>query len=374
MKTILKSICSILFLILISSYQVNACSCVVDFERIKSFDDLKSYEFVALVKVTSETINPPSPSTHFQDAILGFKIIEQFKGKEIDEIIEKDVLSSCDMGINIGDEWVLFATHYNGKLNISACNRNVQYLDRNGVRDWHFKRGIQELEDLRLLYGRTQKQHSDGIDRQYYPDGNIEIEETYYNGLRNGIRTVYHRNGKVWGRQMFVNDSLQGKSEWFFPSGQLYDQKFYRKGILINMSRVYYDTTVTRRDKQFLIRDFYKTEDSLRKTFSRIQVWMEALYDYNGKIILSRDYSRWGKIRNEHIYHEEEKLYTSVFYHDNGQVSSVQHHKNFKDLGHYQEYDPDGNPTKSWDYDANGKQINVYIPNWPRAPRPASKK
>jgi antitoxin component YwqK of YwqJK toxin-antitoxin module len=101
---------------------------------------------------------------------------------------------------------------------------------------------------------------------------------------------------------------------------------------------------------------------------------MEALYDYNGKIILSRDYSRWGKIRNEYIYHEEEKLYTSVFYHDNGQVSSVQHHKNFKDLGHYQEYDPDGNPTKSWDYDANGKQINVYIPNWPRAPRPASKK
>ncbi len=339
-----------------------ACVCVNDFKRIKSLEDLKSYEFVAFVKVTSETINPPSASTPFRDATLGFKIIEKFKGKDIGEIIELDVKSSCDMGINVGDEWILFATTYDGKLNISACNRDVLYRDKDGVRDWHFKRGIQELEDLRMLYGRNQKQPHDGVDRQYYPDGKIEIEGTYHHGLRNGIRTVYHRNGKVWGKQMFVNDSLQGKSEWFFPSGQLYDQKFYRKGILINMSRVYHDTTFTDRQKQFLVRDFYLTEDSLRKTYSRIQVRLEALYDYNGKIIFSREYSRWGKIEHEYVHQPDENSFTSVHYHDNGQVEVVQHLKNNKDTGHYQEYDPEGNPTKSWDCDANGKQINLHIP------------
>lgn len=351
-----------------------ACMCINDFQRIKTLEDLKTYEFVALVKITSETVNPPSDTTSFRDARLGFKIIEKFKGKDIVEMIERDVQSSCDMGIEVGDEWVLFATTYKEKILVSACNRNVRYRDKDGVRDWHFKRGMEEVEDLRTLYGSTRKQHRDGLDQQYYPDGKIEVEQPYRDGLRNGIRTVYHRNGNVWGKQLFVNDSLQGKSEWFYSSGQLYDQKFYLKGILINMSRVYHDTTITDRRKQLLIKDFYNTEDSLRKTYSRIQVWMEALYDYNGKIILSREYSRWGKIQNEYVYHAEEKNYTSIHYHDNGQVKVVQHHKDSKDIGHYQEYDKEGNPTKSWDYDANGRQINLNIPNWPGAPRPNIKK
>jgi antitoxin component YwqK of YwqJK toxin-antitoxin module len=339
-----------------------ACTCMNNFQRIKSFEDLKTYEFVALVKVTSEIFNFPSGSNTASHAMLGFKIIEKFKGKDIREVIENDVQSSCDMGIEVGDEWVLFATGYNDRLVISACNRDIRYRDKDGVRDWHYKRGIQEVEDLRALYGRGQKRERDGISRHYYPDGKVEIEETYQNGLRNGLRTVYHPNGKVWGKQMFVNDSLQGRSEWFFLSGQLHDQKFYRKGILINMSRVYHDTTVTARQKKFLIRDFYNTEDSLRKTYSRIQVWMEALYDYNGQILISREYSRWGKPKHEYIYHLDDKYYTSVFYHDNGQIRSVQHHKNYMNSGHYQEYDPEGNPTRSWDYDANGRQINLHIP------------
>ncbi|WP_215236879.1 toxin-antitoxin system YwqK family antitoxin [Dyadobacter helix] len=359
----LKSVLlSLIFVLLCVPMHLVACSCSGNFQRIKSQQDLNSYAFVALVKITSETINPPSNASSFREATLGFKIIEKFKGKDTDEIIERGVLSSCDMGINVGDEWVLFATAHTGKLVISACNRNVRYRDKDGVHDWHYKDGIQEVEDLRSAHGRRQKRPKDGISHQYYPDGKIEIEETFHDGLRNGARTVYHRNGKVWGKQTYVRDSLQGKSEWFFPSGQLYDQKFYRNGILINLSRVYHDTTIIDRWKHRLIQDFYLTEDSLRKTFSRIQVWHEALYDYNGKIVLSREYSRWGKIRQETVYHPEENYITSVYYHDNGQVKVIQHHKDYKNFGHYQEYDPEGNPTKSWDYDTNGRQINLHIP------------
>ncbi len=86
-------------------------------------------------------------------------------------------------------------------------------------------------------------------------------------------------------------------------------------------------------------------KDSLRKTYSRIQ------------------YSRWGKIEEEYLYHLEHSTHTSIFYHNNGQVRTVNHFKDYTTLtGHYQEYDPEGNPTKSWDYDANGKPINIHIP------------
>lgn len=364
MKNIIKTHFILLALTFLCALtDVIACSCIGGFKRIKSADDLTHYEFVALVKVTSESVNPFSDSTQFRTAALSFKIIEKFKGKDIHELTEYDIQSSCEMGIEVGDEWLLFAMVRDGQVSVAACNRNVRYRDKNGVRDWHFKRGIEELEDLRKLYDRGEKRKRDGIERQHYPDGKLEVETTYYDGLKNGIRTVYHHNGKIWGKQMFVNDSLQGKSEWFYPSGQLYDQKFYRKGILINMSRVYHDTTVTERMKKFLIRDFYETEDSLRKTYSRIQVWLEALYDYNGQIVSSRQYSRWGVIEQEYVYHHEDSTYTSVFYHPNGQVSSINHFKNYtKPYGHYQGYDPDGNPTNGGDYDANGKQINLHIP------------
>lgn len=357
-KPTILSLTAVLFL------QINslACSCLGDFKRIKSEEDLKNYEFVALVKIILEVSNRSSGATSSDEATLGFKIIEKYKGPDIGKVVERDVGTSCDMGIEVGDEWVLYATGYNGKVFIHACNRNIRYRSKEGVRDWHYKRGIEEVDDLRTLYGRIPKRPTDGAARQYYPNGKTEIEETYSKGLRNGVRTVYHPNGKIWGKEAFENDSLQGKSEWFYPSGQLHDQKFYRSDILINKSKFYYDTTVTAREKQFLIESLYKTEDSLRKTFSRIQVWMEALYDYNGRIILSREYSRSGNLLSERVYDPEEHYSSSIYYHENGTVKAMQHSKNLKDVGHYQEYDANGKPTKSWDYDENGKQINVYIP------------
>lgn len=357
-KPTILSLTAVLFL------QINslACSCLGDFKRIKSEEDLRNYEFVALVKIISEVSNRSSGATSSEEAMLGFKIIEKYKGPDIGKVVERDVGTSCDMGIEVGDEWVLYATGYNGKVFIHACNRNIRYRSKEGVRDWHYKRGIEEVDDLRTLYGRFPKRPTDGAARQYYPNGKTEIEETYSKGLRNGVRTVYHPNGKIWGKQMFVNDSLEGKSEWFFPSGQLNDQKFYRKDILINKSRIYYDTTITDRMRQFLIRDFYRTEDSLRKTYRRIQVHLEALYDYDGKTVYSREYSRWGNIESEEIYRDESRDFTAIYYHDNGVVRSVQHIKNLRSRGHYQEYDADGHPTKSWDYDEKGKQINVVIP------------
>lgn len=364
MKKTLKSCCFILTIMLVCARtNAIACTCIGSNGRIRSLDELTGYTFIALVKITAETVNPFSDSTQFRTAKLAFKVIEKLKGKDIRELTEYDIQSSCDMGIQVGDEWVLFATERDGKISISACNRNVRYRDKDGVRDWHFRRGIEELEDLRKLYDRNQKRKLDGVEEQYYPDGKLEVETTYKDGLKNGEHTVYHRNGRIWGRQIFVNDSLQGKSEWFFPSGQLDDQKFYRKGNLVNKSRVYFDTSLTDQRKKYLIREFYETEDSLRKAYSHIQIWLEALYDANGQIISSREYSRSGKIDHEYFYHREDSHYTVVYYHENGQVKSIGQFKNYtKPYGRSQAYDPDGNPVNGKDYDENGKEIKVPIP------------
>ena len=100
-----------------------------------------------------------------------------------------------------------------------------------------------------------------------------------------------------------------------------------------------------------------KTEDSLRLEYSRVQVQSEIVYDHLGREILFRQYSRQGKITKEDIYQPERSFATHIFYHNNGQIKSIGYSLNYEDYGHYQEYDPDGNPTKSWDYDQSGRQI-----------------
>jgi len=173
MRNLLKIFCLTLTITLMCArMSVTACICANYYDRIKSLDELTGYEFIALVKATSETVNPPTDTTPFRDATLRFKIIEKFKGKNISEVIEEDIQSSCDMGIEAGDEWLVFALTHKGRLIIRACSRNARYRDKDGVRDWHFKRGIQKLEDLRKLYGHDQKRKRDGIDQQHYPDGN----------------------------------------------------------------------------------------------------------------------------------------------------------------------------------------------------------
>ena len=95
----------------------------------------------------------------------------------------------------------------------------------------------------------------------------------------------------------------------------------------------------------------------MRLEYRRVQVQSEIIYDHLGREILYRQYSRQGKLTVEDIYQPERNLTTNIYYHKNGQIKSIGYRLNYEDYGHYQEYDADGNPTKSWDYDQSGRQI-----------------
>lgn len=334
-----------------------ACHCSRYFVGVKSLAELESYDFIALVKVTSEQTNPPKSDFRGETGLLKIEILEQFKGNKVSEAIEQSKNSSCDLGIEVGDEWILFGKLSDGKPVLSACDRNARYRDKNGTRDWHFSTGIRELNDLRRLYRHDSQPIPDGILRLSYPNGALEVEETYSNGLKNGPRKILYSDGSLWGKESYLNDSLQGESSWYYPSGQLYHHQFFQNGKPFNVTRVYYDTTIDASMKKFMIKNFYKTEDSMRLEYSRVQVQFETIYDHLGREILFRQYSRQGKLTQEDIYQQERNFGTHISYYNNGQIQSIEYSLNHESYGHYQEYDADGNPTKSWDYDQSGRQI-----------------
>lgn len=181
-------------------------------------------------------------------------------------------------------------------------------------------------------------------------------------GKLNGERKIWYPNGQLYGFQTYKNDTLTGKEVWYYPSGQLSRERFYSHGKPSNISRSYYDTTINQRYKKLLIKDFYKTEDSLIQEHKRIQVHYETVYDSDGSEIIFREYSRQGKIRHENLFDRKPHHSTSIYYHENGRLQSISHRVKHQNYGHYLEYDENGLSLKSWDYDENGKQIKIKMP------------
>jgi antitoxin component YwqK of YwqJK toxin-antitoxin module len=335
-----------------------ACRCTEYYTSVDSLSQLKHYDFIAHVKITDDQ-DYKTPADNFgMIGQLTFQIIELFKGQQVDKILEYSKKTSCDIGVSIGEEWILFGTIRDCNLSIGSCDRNLRYQKVNGLKDWKYGRGIRQIGQLRVLYQHKIRKYGNESHKEYYPNGQIEIEETYVNGLKNGDRKIWYPNGILFGREYYINDSLDGKTEWFYPSGQIYDEDFYTKGKPCNVSRIYHDSSFGTTYKKSLIAMVYKTEDSLRFVYNRVQVQYEVVYDSYGREIMIKEYTLLGKLHREETLDPDRVARTTIYYHENGNISSIQYSLNHNGIGHYQEYDKNGVPSRGWDYDENGRVIN----------------
>jgi len=335
----------------------NACYCENNW-KIDSLPQMKEYDFISHVKIIDDQIfKRPSKNDISAIGLLTFEILELFKGEKINTIFELSKNTSCDIGVSNGEEWILFGKTINGKISIQACDRNQRYRKIDGQRDWKYGSGFYELQRLRNLYKHDTQKFEKETRKEYFKNGNVEIEENYLNGKLNGERKIWYPNGKLFCHQVYINDTLDGKSEWFYQSGQIYDEDYYQKGKPSNVSRLYYDSTIEKGWKKLLIQDFYKTEDSLNFVYKRIQVQYETVFDSDGRAIISRAYNRLGKIQKEETIDPNRNFRTIIYYHNNGLISSIMYSLNGVNFGHYQTYDENGFRNRGWDYDENGKTI-----------------
>jgi len=348
-------------LALFSAVPASACSCS-GFLTIDSLSQLDEYDFIAHVAITDDQDDEKTSQNDLATiGLLRFNIIELFKGERIDKVFEYQKNSSCDIGVSKGEEWILFGKKRDGKMAIVACDRNMRYKAKNGLRDWKYERGFSELKQLKKLYKHRGESFANGKHTAFYLNGKPEIEETYVNGKLSGERKIWYPEGGLFCQEFYVNDTLDGKSVWFYPTGQLYDESYYQQGKHSNVSRLYYDSTIVQEFKEHLIKFFYKTEDSLNFVYRRVQVHYEAVYDSYGRSIINREYERTGKIKREDIYDHVKHSSTIIFYHPNGAVSSIGYYKDNNNFGHYQSYTEEGLPERGWDYDEHGNVIQASV-------------
>jgi antitoxin component YwqK of YwqJK toxin-antitoxin module len=338
-----------------------ACICT-NYTNFRTLDDTKGIDFIALVKITGEQdyqkeTNDPWAATI---GLLNIEIKELFKGEKIDKIFEYSKYTSCDMGVSVGEEWIMLGHYVNGQIYVHLCGGNEKYKKADEFREWRYKSGFETLKALRKLYNHTEEKFENGKKQEFYSNGKIEIEEEYLNGMRNGKRTIWYPNGVIFCKQTYINDTLNGKSEWFYPSGQISKEDYYTKGKPYNISRQYYDSTFAPYEKNILL-DRYRTNDSLNFAYKRVQINHEIIYDSSGEIIIYRRYSRIGKVKIERFTQPQLHSTTRILYYNNGSIRSIEYFLNQCNYGHFQSYYMNGLPNQSWDYNEYGDKIPKSI-------------
>jgi antitoxin component YwqK of YwqJK toxin-antitoxin module len=328
-----------------------ACVCV-PMPKLDSLSQLSSYKFIAHVVITDD--DDIATADFRQTGTLKFKIITLFKGSPVNQLLEYEKNSSCDIGISKGEEWILFGVLSDNKLSIRACDRNVRYSDASGEKDWEYKGGIEELETLNRLYKRPVKVYPDGVYISKYKNGHKELEETYLDNKLHGLRKVWYPDGQLRATEHYTHGLADGKSEWFYPSGQLERADYFKEGKNYNVSRTYYDTAINSAWKSLLIKDFYKTEDSLNADYKRIQVQYERVYNAIGEMVLFRTYYRNGQIQQEEFYGRKNEHGVTIDYYNNGLIRYISNQFNQSPRGLYQEFDINGALKRTGTYDENG--------------------
>ncbi len=227
-----------------------ACVCAVK-PDFKDTAALKGYDFIALVKIVKVApTNTKHPYIGMRlNGNMKIEVEELFKGQSSTIAFDPNFDNDCALYVMPGEQWLLFGSIYKGKLNVSYCGYSVKYRNNTGVRRWGDFAGIKQLALLRQLYGHPV--NSNIIAKVLYPNGSIEIEQSFKNNKLDGYRTIYYPDGKINVKEQFKDGQRVGERDVYDASGQLTYHEVY-KGNFILQKVLYHDTTYKSREIRYL--------------------------------------------------------------------------------------------------------------------------
>lgn len=324
----------------------------------KSFEDLKGYDFIAFVKI--KNLAPRDTNAFMRlrkNGEIGIEILELFKGQPSGSAFDQNFKNDCSLTMEIGEQWLLFGNLVNGKITVSRCSYSVIYRDAQGEREWKYFSGIRQLDILRTLFNHEAL--PDMKPKQFYPGGNIEIEQSFKNARLNGVRKFYHPNGKLYLVENFKNGIRKGYRNFYGSTGQLLESVRYKNG-LKKSSITYQDTAEIAWYLNFQMRH---KKDVLFGDHKHDSVFFKRVLDS------LRQLKNWAQ-RPEIIftYYNKGRSYTMSFYGYSGNMEAcgyldwakqINEHKKFYKNGKietYTKYDWLHNEQVEYDYKPDGSR------------------
>lgn len=330
-----------------------------DLRYLPSEKEFKEYDFIAHVYIQKDELyKTETIGNHtMRVGILEIQILELFKGDSSKHILEFDKFTSCELGIEANEEWILFSKKgKDGQLTIGACDYVAQYRNQKGERYPLDERGIKALSKLKKFYNHNIKEYRNKTVKSYYKNGQIELVENYKKGELHGERKIWYPNGQILSASNYNRGQRNGAFIEYFENGQISSECLFYNDKRIGISKIYFELD-SQRIQRILYQEF-GTIDTCNFLYNTIIIEFERIYDHEGMCISDKNYDRFGNIKSEIHYFPDDTI-THIYYYQNGQISSVSHSKKGKSYGRYQSFDKNGLPDNdnSWDYDDDGERI-----------------
>lgn len=328
-----------LFFLILKSYP---CECSFQSE-FNSLDDLKNYEFIAHVKITNIENIKLEGSYHS----MSFEIIELYKGEPLKSIIvfgsnrllKNNYSTSCDMSEKIGDEWVIFGYKFkrSEKLLTGYCTRSKKIKDSSGYEDLSYPypdtKTYNLNQRLKILFNKKiiVKEY-DGERKEFYKNGNQQLEEFYKNKKLNGKRILWFPNGVKESTQIYKKGLKNGVFKWYSKKGNLTKIEKFKRNKKIDTTIVYYQGNKKKNVKKYYI------------------------YNKKGNLIYYVWYRPNGNAYEEFIHNSKTKINTKKFFYSSDRLNLEYKTRKGKSISE-KKWNRSGILTKFKIYDKNGKLI-----------------
>jgi antitoxin component YwqK of YwqJK toxin-antitoxin module len=162
-------------------------------------------------------------------------LIKSYYDKEYQKIIKREVNYLND--IKNGQEKEYYR---NGNINVESIYVNDKL---NGLYKYYYENGNIKIE---CNYVNNKKE---GISKEYYDNGILKSEEFYVAGVNEGLMKGYYNNGQLEEEVFYINGLFDGEQKVYYKNGDLENVYFYDKGTIvseINYNEGEYNLILTR--------------------------------------------------------------------------------------------------------------------------------
>ncbi|RZJ87583.1 MAG: hypothetical protein EOO60_12045 [Hymenobacter sp.] len=335
----------ILLLYLFLSVRLTASACVCTTEAFSAKNAL-SADYVALVKVVRVAAYQRQPTKYADQPYYTAEIqeVRRYKGEPRNQLIIAGGLhslgtwTSCDMGIDVGEEWLVFGTVQEATF-VYACGYTTRFRAANGFQELQHKEAFTKVHMLDSLTNQlaAPQRHLSGLVLSRYPNQVLQKSEHFHKGVLHGAAAYFYPDGHPYATMAYKQGRLDGRERWYTEAGQPQWVAVYRRGIRRDTATFYY---------------------AMRKGGSL--PYFRYMYNKTGQLIKSQQFqliSTGQYLRQETIYEPASSKETNRYYYPSGQLRSLGYRLRGKSWGAYQDFDEQGHVTQQWQYDENGRTI-----------------
>jgi antitoxin component YwqK of YwqJK toxin-antitoxin module len=79
-----------------------------------------------------------------------------------------------------------------------------------------------------------------GIQKIYFPNGKLNIEISFINGIENGTEIWYYQNGNILMKKKIINGDIHGIQTFYYENGSIMKETPFKEGKVNGIEKEYY--------------------------------------------------------------------------------------------------------------------------------------